>query len=160
MSQKKQAEGASRGWLWRGAGAAALLAGGVAGLYLLVEEPAPAERWYDDARVEAGATLFRRHCADCHGEWGEATVQWRRPDADGRTRPPPLNGTAHTWHHPFKVLARQVKYGTVNQGGSMPGFGETLSDEELTNVIAWVQSLWSDDIYARWWKIQEEQEGS
>ena len=35
----------------------------------------------------------------------------------------------------------------------MPGFGAVLEESERLAVIAWVQSLWSDDIYRRWEEI-------
>ena len=84
----------------------------------------------------------------------------RPPTGDGaspmdRFRPPPLNGSAHTWHHPFEVLARQIKFGAPGGAGKMPPFQGRLTDEEIINVLAWVQSLWPDEIYAQWWAIQQ-----
>ena len=32
----------------------------------------------------------------------------------------------------------------------MPPFQNTLKDEQITAVIAWFQSLWSDQLYAEW----------
>ena len=112
------------------------------------------ERWYDTSRVESGAKVYASNCAVCHGARGEATADWRRREPDGSFPPPPLNGTAHTWHHPFGILARQIKFGAPG-GGKMPIFQGKLTDEEIINVIAWFQSLWPDDIYAQWWEIQQ-----
>ena len=113
------------------------------------------ERWYDAARVESGAKVYASNCAVCHGAQGEATPDWRRREPDGSFPPPPLNGTAHTWHHPFGILARQIKFGAPGGGGKMPVFQDKLTDEEIINVIAWFQSLWPNDIYAQWWEIQQ-----
>ena len=113
------------------------------------------ERWYDVARVESGEKVYAANCAVCHGARGEATPDWRRREPDGSFPPPPLNGTAHTWHHPFGILARQIKFGAPGGGGKMPIFQGKLTDEEIINVIAWFQSLWSDDIYTQWWEIQQ-----
>ena len=112
------------------------------------------ERWYDASRVESGAKVYASNCAVCHGARGEATPDWRRRESDGSFPPPPLNGTAHTWHHPFGILARQIKFGAPG-GGKMPIFQDKLTDEEIINVIAWFQSLWPDDIYTQWWEIQQ-----
>ena len=123
--------------------------------------PAPAagaegaERWYDQSRIESGRVVYAEHCARCHGAHGEATPDWRTREADGTFPPPPLNGTAHTWHHPFQVLARQIKFGAPGGTGKMPTFQGVLTDEEIINVIAWFQSLWPEEIYRQWWAIQE-----
>ena len=113
------------------------------------------ERWYDRPRVEAGREVYSENCARCHGARGEATPDWRKREADGTFPPPPLDGTAHTWHHPFKVLARQIKFGAPAGAGKMPAFRGVLTDEEIINVIAWFQSLWPEDVYAQWWEIQQ-----
>ena len=119
------------------------------------EDPERPERWYGQARIESGEKVYAAHCAECHGARGEATPDWRRREPDGSFPPPPLNGSAHTWHHPFEVLARQIKFGAPGGAGKMPTFQGKLTDEEIINVIAWVQSLWPDEIYAQWWAIQQ-----
>ena len=113
------------------------------------------ERWFEQSRVESGEKVYASSCATCHGTRGEATPDWRRREADGTFPPPPLNGTAHTWHHPFAVLARQIKFGGPGGAGKMPTFQGKLTDEEIINVIAWFQSLWPDKIYAQWWATQQ-----
>ena len=112
-------------------------------------------RWYEPSRVESGEKVYALNCAECHGARGEATPDWRRREPDGSFPPPPLNGTAHTWHHPFQVLARQIKFGAPGGAGKMPPFQSRLTDEEIINVIAWIQSLWPDEIYTQWWAIQQ-----
>ncbi len=108
-------------------------------------------RWYSAEQVRQGEALFARHCARCHGEKAQGTApDWRRPMADGRYPPPPLNGTAHTWHHPLSMLRDTVRNGGAPVGGWMPAFGSTLSDEEIDAVLAYVQSLWPDEIYRAW----------
>lgn len=111
-------------------------------------------RWYEPSRVESGEEVYARNCAECHGARGEATLDWRRRAPDGSFPPPPLNGTAHTWHHPFRALAHQIKFGAPGGAGKMPPFEGRLTDEEIIDVIAWIQSLWPDEIYAQWWEIQ------
>jgi len=107
-------------------------------------------RWYTATQVEIGAQLYQTHCAACHAADGSATAEWRTSNAAGNYPPPPLNGTAHTWHHPREVLEYTIANGGVDFGGLMPGFAEVLNEEQRLAIIAWFQSLWSDDIYASW----------
>ena len=36
----------------------------------------------------------------------------------------------------------------------MPAFGSALNQDEAREVIAYFQSLWPDEIYARWLEIE------
>ena len=110
-------------------------------------------RWYTAGQVAAGAPLYQRYCAACHAVDGSATPDWRTPDDSGNYPPPPLDGTAHTWHHPLDVLTHTIAEGGAAFGGVMPGFAAVLDDDERLAVVAWVQSLWSDQIYRRWEEI-------
>ena len=112
-----------------------------------------AERWYTPAEVSRGEPLFQTHCARCHKPDASGTRDWRTPDAAGNYPPPPLDGTAHTWHHSLPVLRRTVKLGNARLGGTMPAFGHALDNDQIDAVLAWVQSHWSDEIYARWEEI-------
>lgn len=107
-------------------------------------------RWYTAAQVAQGRELFRRHCASCHGAQAEGTAQWRRPDSDGNYPPPPLNGSAHAWHHSLESLDRTIAVGGAPFGGVMPGFAGTLSEAERLATIAYFQSHWPSEIYDRW----------
>jgi mono/diheme cytochrome c family protein len=107
-------------------------------------------RWYSREQVAAGAALYGKNCASCHKASAEGTPGWKKRDANGKLPPPPLNGTAHAWHHPLDVLRSVVKRGGIPIGGSMPGFAEKLSQEQIDAILAWVQSHWSDEIYAIW----------
>lgn len=109
------------------------------------------ERWYSAGQVAAGAAVFAEHCAECHGEAAQGTVaDWRARLPDGSFPPPPLNGSAHTWHHPISVLLQVIDMGGESLGGQMPGFGQMLGDEEKLAAIAWFQEFWSDEIYEQW----------
>lgn len=108
------------------------------------------ERWYSDAQVTRGEPLYRQNCAVCHGQNGEATPDWKQTDANGNYPPPPLNGTAHTWHHDLDLLRRTIREGGAKLGGLMPGFEDSLNAEEIDSIIAFFQSKWSDEIYRRW----------
>lgn len=108
------------------------------------------ERWYTLAQVERGDDLYQKHCAECHKPDASGTADWRTLDANGKYPPPPLDGTAHTWHHSISVLRRTVGIGGVPLGGSMPGFAEKLTAEQINDILAWVQTHWSDEIYHIW----------
>lgn len=111
-------------------------------------------RWYARDRVDRGAGLFAASCAGCHGTDAQGTFAWRKKGEDGKFPPPPLNGTAHAWHHPLLALASQIKFGASGGRGNMPGFAGTLSDEQVLDVIAWIQSRWPDEIYSQWQNIE------
>ncbi|MEW8658233.1 MAG: cytochrome c [Candidatus Thiodiazotropha endolucinida] len=108
------------------------------------------ERWYTQTQVARGQDLYQTHCAECHKPDASGTTEWRTLDVNGKLPPPPLNGTAHTWHHPLSVLRRTVRLGGVPLGGSMPGFSDKLSAEQIDDILAWVQTHWSDEIYQIW----------
>lgn len=110
-------------------------------------EDADTGRWYTQAQMVQGAQIYLTHCASCHGLKAEATPEWIKPDAQGLYPPPPLNGTAHAWHHPFSQLKRTINEGT---SGKMPAWKDRLSDLEVDAVIAWFQSLWPDRGYQLW----------
>ena len=107
-------------------------------------------RWYTQAQVAAGEPLYQTYCAVCHAADGSATADWRTLDENGNYPPPPLNGTAHTWHHPLDMLSSTIADGGAAFGGVMPGFAAILDEDDRLAIIAWFQSLWSDDIYRRW----------
>ena len=110
------------------------------------------ERWYGFTEVSKGGKIFQENCASCHKKDASGTKNWKQTDAQGRYPPPPLNGDAHAWHHPMAVLVRSVKNGGVPLGGWMPAFKDKLTDEEIINTIAWIQSHWSNKTYSIWSK--------
>lgn len=107
-------------------------------------------RWYSTAQVETGKELFLIHCSGCHGPTAAATDQWKKPDVNGNYPPPPLNGTAHAWHHPISVLSQVIEVGGVPLGGQMPSFAGQFDRQEKLALIASFQSYWSDKVYDTW----------
>lgn len=110
------------------------------------------QRWYTKEQVTNGKELFSKNCAVCHGSKAEKTIEWKSPLADGSFPPPPLNGSAHAWHHPKSKLKEIVANGGTLYDGKMPPFKDVLSDDEQFAVMAYFQSFWSDEIYATWKK--------
>ena len=119
-------------------------------LYAASFNAAAADRWFNQNVVDFGAPLYQQNCAVCHGINAEGTKEWKKPDASGNYPPPPLDGTAHAWHHSIPQLARSIKEGGVKLGGVMPAFGDKLSEQEILAVIAYFQSKWPDEVYKVW----------
>ena len=122
------------------------------GLLLASASSHGAERWYQSEHAQAGEPLFAEHCAACHGQQAQGAPNWNLRGADGRFPPPPLNGSAHMWHHPMRNL-----YGTIMRGqNNMPAFADKLNKAEVLAIIAWLQSHWPDEIYAAWLRLDEQ----
>lgn len=107
-------------------------------------------RWYTADQVAAGADLYASHCAECHSANAEGTENWRKKNSDGKFPPPPLNGSAHAWHHSLNVLANTIQDGGIKLGGVMPAFKDKLDDKQTLDVIAFFQSKWDDEVYSAW----------
>jgi len=104
----------------------------------------------DPVVLEKGKALFARNCASCHGDRAQGTFNWQKAGPDGKYPPPPLDGSAHAWHHPKTVLRDVIRNGTQRIGGNMPPWRDKLNDADIDAIIAWFQSLWPDEIYAAW----------
>ena len=115
------------------------------------------DRGYDTNMLNAGMQLYLENCAVCHGEQAQSTVQdWYQRDASGKFPPPPLNGTAHTWHHSINSLMHTVRNGTIEIGGTMPAWKDKLDNEQIFSILIWLTSLWPDQVYEAWMEINEQ----
>jgi len=108
------------------------------------------------ARLIQGRDLFRKNCTVCHGLNAEGAPDWRKRDKDGKFPAPPLNGTAHAWHHPKKALMYTIKNGTKALGGNMPAWKDRFTDEDIESIIFWFQSQWPDELYQAWVRKDKE----
>ena len=107
----------------------------------------------DDAKVlAAGAVVYQKHCAACHGVRLEGQPRWRERDAHGRMPAPPHDASGHTWHHPDQLLFDITKHGIAKAAklkdydSAMPAFAGTLSDTEIVAVLSWIKSQWPPEI--------------
>ena len=50
-----------------------------------------------------------------------------------------------------------INEGGIPLGGSMPAFGDRLSEEEKVAIIASIQSLWDDKTYKLWVEMNTDQ---
>lgn len=66
-------------------------------------------RWYTQAQLIRGKKVFKDNCATCHGDKGQSLAEdWKVALPDGTYPAPPLNGSAHTWHHSKEILKRTI----------------------------------------------------
>ena len=102
--------------------------------------------------IAQGEALYAQNGAACHGANLEGQTEWRTPDADGRLPAPPHDETGHTWHHPDRILFQYTKLGgreaLAQQGvefdSGMPAFDDVLTDREIWNILAYIQSTWPE----------------
>ena len=121
--------------------------------------PQPAEAtglfpYTDPDAISRGETLYGEYCAACHGADLSGEADWRVPDDQGYLPAPPHDATGHTWHHPDAQLFAITRHGTAALVGNgyksrMEGFGDTLGDEDILAVLAYIKSTWPPGIIAR-----------
>lgn len=120
-------------------------------------DEAPLDRKLGSAQVARGKAVYEAHCMTCHGPGGKGQPgDWRIRDADGYYPPPPLDDSAHAWHHPTAALLETIRDGSPQGQGRMPAWKGTLSEREMQDVVAYIKSLWSDPVYRLWWKMERQ----
>lgn len=109
----------------------------------------------DGRDIAKGKTLYADHCATCHGANLEGQPNWRTPNDDGVLPAPPHDETGHTWHHDNKLLFEYTKQGGAEAlakrgvtgfNSGMPKFTDVISDDEIWEILAYIQSTWSERI--------------
>lgn len=124
-------------------------------LAILASTPAFADHELKGRDVAAGATGYADNCAACHGEKLEGQPNWRTPGDDGALPAPPHDASGHTWHHDNALLFNYTKLGgqkllemngIVDFKSGMPGFGEQLSDAQIWDILAYIQSTWPSKV--------------
>lgn len=103
----------------------------------------------DSQTLAVGRTVYREHCANCHGAKLEGQPDWQTPLASGRLPAPPHDASGHTWHHSDRLLFEITKHGTAAVVGhghesDMPGFGSVLSGHEIRAVLSFIKSTWPE----------------
>lgn len=120
-------------------------------------DAAPPDRNLDPQQVARGQAVYTENCLACHGEGGKGQPgDWRIRGADGRHPPPPLDDSAHAWHHPTAALLWTIREGSPGGQGNMPAWKGKLSEQQMQDVVAYIKSLWSDEIYQQWWKMEKQ----
>jgi mono/diheme cytochrome c family protein len=94
----------------------------------------------EDSHSTAGAQVYSKYCTLCHGATGKgdgraAVIQQRKP-AD-------LTKSARTFDYKLEIVRRGGA--ALNRSPSMPAWSEVLSDEEIKEVVAYLQTLVEQD---------------
>ena len=92
--------------------------------------------------LATGEALYMQYCASCHGVNLEGQPNWQGPNADGVFPAPPHTREGHTWHHPDSQLLQIIAEGGTTLNSAMPAFGNTLSQEEMEAILAYIKSFW------------------
>lgn len=109
----------------------------------------------DPYALMEGENIYKIECASCHGAKLEGQPDWRTRRPDGKLPAPPHDASGHTWHHPMAQLVAITKFGMVPPNApegyvsDMPAFAGKLSDRQIENVLAWIESQWPAEIRAR-----------
>ena len=98
----------------------------------LAEDPKAREAYF-----AGGATLFREHCAMCHGR-----------DSEGQPGFPDLTDNQWLWGDDAEGIYTSIKYGINTshedtQTGEMPAFGrdELLEPDQISDVVEYVLAI-------------------
>lgn len=88
----------------------------------------------DAAMVERGEAIYTAHCLSCHG----AGLRGSGPGGAGMQPPPADFSQPHTMVHSTEDLVYWIRNG--KQGTGMPGFDEVLSDQEIRDVLSYIEA--------------------
>jgi mono/diheme cytochrome c family protein len=109
----------------------------------------------DAAVVARGESIYRTHCAGCHGADLQGQPNWRERGPDGRLPAPPHDASGHTWHHSDDVLFKLTKHGLAkvaklkDYNSAMPVYEGVLTDAEIIAVLSWIKAQWPAEVRAR-----------
>jgi len=119
---------------------------------LLLASTVAADHNWEQRDIAAGQSLYADNCASCHGANLEGQPNWQSPNADGVLPAPPHDRTGHTWHHDDELLFEYTKLGgaaalevrgVTGFNSGMPAFNETLTDDDVWDILAYIRSTWS-----------------
>lgn len=122
---------------------------------MLLASPSMADHELLERDLKVGKALYQEQCASCHGSNLEGQENWRSPNTDGALPAPPHDETGHTWHHDNQLLFDYTKLGgsralaaigVQDFDSGMPAFDDTLSDEEIWDILAYIRSSWPERV--------------
>ena len=97
-----------------------------------------------DSALVRGERVYNELCAVCHGVNGEGQPNWKQRNADGSLPAPPHDASGHTWHHADQLLLEIVKNGGSMPNSQMPGYADTLSEDDMIASLAYIKTFWSE----------------
>jgi mono/diheme cytochrome c family protein len=109
--------------------------------------------------VAAGADLYARHCASCHGRNLEGAADWQVMNDDGSFPPPPQDGTGHTWHHGDDLLVELILEGSEFPQSRMPAFGDQLTGSDVLSILEFLKSTWGPQERSVQWQATLRERG-
>jgi len=101
--------------------------------------------------VTHGESVYKAHCASCHGANLEGQPDWRKRDASGLLPAPPHDASGHTWHHDDDLLFEIVKFGPAavigdsDYASTMPAYKQLLSDDDIVAVLSYIANSWPEE---------------
>lgn len=119
--------------------------------------PAPAVRHFEPASLARGAALFEQHCALCHGPQAQGHPDWQTPSNGSFAAAPPLDGTGNDWKRSRAELIASIQNGVKRKSDNemvMPAWKGRLKEQDVEDMVNWLQSLWPAEVYEAWNKAQ------
>lgn len=110
---------------------AVVLATMLAAVVVTVRTPGDRTTAVEPELLRLGEARYDAACASCHGASGEGFAQPGVPA-------PPLDGSAHSWHHSDEQILAWLRDGS----SLMPAVARDWTDEEVEAVVAFVKSRW------------------
>ena len=49
-----------------------------------------------------------------------------------------------------------IREGSPGGQGNMPAWKGKLSEQEMQDVVTYIKSLWSDEVYGLWWQMEQQ----
>ena len=91
-----------------------------------------------EAQVKAGEELFKKNCADCHGETGEGGEIKDKPGQETR----PLNTDDFLLTRTSDTIFQIISYGQPGEGMQAFGlaYGGQLTDQEIRVIVTFIES--------------------
>lgn len=112
----------------------------------------PRERLAATDRLFRGAQLYQENCAQCHGPEAQGHPDWQNRNV---VAAPPLNGTGKEARLRKSEMIGIIRNGlTRDRLPTMPAWKGRLSDQDIEDIIAWYQALWTPETYERWRKAE------
>lgn len=118
---------------------------------------------HDPYALMEGQGIYQAECAACHGARLEGQTGGQAAGADGKPPAPRLDASGRAWQLTREQLAATVKFGAAPPAATraappepgsavpsgMPAFAGTLSDAQVGNVLAWIESQWPPELLAQ-----------
>lgn len=89
--------------------------------------------------VEMGGSLYRRHCASCHGNSGRG----KGPGAEFLSVKPMNFHSARARSYSRQQLINGIKYGVQENG--MPPWNAHLSQDEIESIVRYIREEFQDE---------------